>query len=858
MSNKRDNDVRAHITDSLFFRDSYSTQESREIFSDLKRMQRWLDVEIALAESQAELGMLPQSVAKELAGTGCLKNFNVDNIKKDMETMKHSLLPLLKEWKSIVSENAANYIHFGATTQDIQDTAQILEVREVISIVERDLKIIINRLTTLAKKYRNLIMTGRTHTQHAMPITFGLKIAGWLDECMRNAERLIYCKQRILVSELFGAVGTMSAFSENGLALLHRFSKKLGLNYPNVSWHNSRDRFVEFISILAITTGTLGRIANEIIQLSRDEIAELFESFQSGQIGSSTMPQKHNPEGCENIVMLSKLVKNQASLSFDTLISEHERDYRTIRIEWTSITDASLYTACALSLMISILNDVKVDEDQITKNINLFSPVLSTESMMFFLMKKLTKQKAFKYVHEASIKASENKSNFISELLCFSEISDNFTKESLQEIVNPSQSLGSAMQLVDRVVINSLFKFNLNKNIKVDNSDNLFWVITYLDPKEHFKGWLVFDGLEYSLSAGGMRVQKGLQLETLKKMALNMTIKMRLCKLPINGAKAGIDYEPSSVGKRTAVSRFIAAIKPFLETCYSMGPDLNTTMSELSGICIEQDIHSIKMAVAHCQGYTLKYFLERYSILNEKVIGNWELGNLRAGYGVAMNTIRICHHLGLVSKNTLITIQGFGSLAKATIISLLKEGFKIHGIADAQYCVVSKKDSGLPVLDWINTDGVLLPKIYSNNDYDVFERDVIYHTITDIFILAGIEYSITENNVDLVKAKAVIPGANLGVNENAENILYEKKIVVLPSFVAGCGGVASMAGLFSPKNHPSPKDVLEYVKSVSYKAVDEILFLSNKENITPTVAAIKIIANRDIPLKLKPYDWGDS
>jgi adenylosuccinate lyase len=456
-----DNEIRAHITDSIFFGDSFSTREAKEIFGDERRMQRWLDVEIALADCQADLGMIPKSAALELAEMGDLKKFDIDKIKNEIKATKHSLVPLLRNWQSLVSKDTSQYIHFGVTTQDIQDTAQVLEVRDVINIVKRDLENIINQLAKLAKEYRDLTMVGRTHAQYAMPITLGLKIAGWLDECMRNYERLEECKHRLLVSELFGAVGTMSVFPEKGQALLQSFSKKLGLNVPNISWHNTRDRFVEFVSVLALITGGLGRIANEIIQLSRNEISELTEQFQSGQIGSSTMPQKRNPEDCENIVVLAKLVKNQAALSYDTLISEHERDYRTVRLEWSVITDASLYTCSALSSMLVILANLNVNEARIRQNVSSFASILSTEALMFFLSEKIHKQNAFNYIYDASLCALANDTNLIDELLKFEEIAVTFTKASLEKSINPFQYIGVSAQLVDEIISKSQLKFGI-------------------------------------------------------------------------------------------------------------------------------------------------------------------------------------------------------------------------------------------------------------------------------------------------------------------------------------------------------------------------------------------------------------
>ena len=349
--------LRSHIVDSRFYRSGYSTEESRMIFCDFRRLQRWLDVEIALATSQATLGMIPLSAAEELAQTAQLTQLDLNEINSSIKSTGHSLIPLLSAWQKVTSPESAGYIHFGATTQDIQDTAQSIEIKEVLAIITRDLSSIIKELIDLARRTRSLVIVGRSHGQHALPTTLGLKVAVWLDEMIRNGERLRECKKRVLVSQLFGGVGTMAAFPGQSLELLSEFSKRLRLSTPRTAWHASRDRLAELLSFMAILAGGLGKIANEICQLARNEICELEEPFHFGKIGSSTMPHKRNPELCEQVVVLSKLIKNQASSGFDGLINEHERDYRAVRLEWVSIPESSLMLCSALSLVKSILKN---------------------------------------------------------------------------------------------------------------------------------------------------------------------------------------------------------------------------------------------------------------------------------------------------------------------------------------------------------------------------------------------------------------------------------------------------------------------------------------------------------------------
>lgn len=844
----------SHITDSEYFGNGFSTHDVREIFSDKKRLQRWLDVEVALSESQAELGMIPETTAKELAKTARLEYLDTDYIKQQSKITKHSLVPLLRAWQKTMSKNNAQYVHFGATTQDIQDTAQVLELKDVMIIIEHDLKEVISSLTHLASKYRSLVMVGRTHAQHAMPITLGVKISTWLDECMRNYTRLQNCKSTLLVSQLFGGVGTMASFKDNGIQLLKLFSKKLGLHAPDTCWHSARDRFVEFTSTLVMITGTLGKIANEIIQLSKNEIGELSEPFHAGQIGSSTMPHKRNPEECERIYLLSKLVKQSASLGFETLITEHERDYRAIRLEWITLTDASAYTCCAFELIKPILKNLVVHEEKMTENVKKSADALTTESLRFEISQKINRDHAFNYVYQASQQSVLHKTALVDELLKIPEVAMHFNQSTLKDMLNPFHYIGSSVAITDSIVTKSILNFALPSTVRVSHQNDSTVIVTYTDPLEGFQGWLVLDGFHFPLSAGGMRVQKGLSSTMLVGMAKNMSKKMILCGLPVNGAKSGIDYDPSSISKRAAIARFMKAISPLMQSRYSMGSDLNTTMDELSYLAKEQGIASIKMAIIQKQNFTKVYFDQRENILNQKAIGNWSLGKIRAGYVVAMSAVKVAEALNSVKDETIINVQGFGVLAKATIVVLLDEGYKIHAISDVKKCVISKGKKGLPVHAWLDTHGGLLPELTCCAEYEVVDKTKLYDIHSDVLILAAIENAITNENAASISTKAIVPGANLAVTQDAEIILHKKGILVLPSYLPGSGGCMSMNGLFGPKEHPSPKQVLSYLKLKTTQLIDTVFSLSEKNSCSLTQAAEQFIQNITIAYRSNPYE----
>ncbi len=443
----------SHIIDSRFFADGYGTDESRQVFCDYRRMQRWLDVEAVLARCQAELGIIPDQAAAAMIKTARLELLDTAAIKADIATTGHSLIPLLKEWQRATDKDAGQFIHYGATTQDIQDTAQSLELKDITAIIRRDLTAIIRLLAELADKHRDLVTIGRSHGQHALPTTMGLKMAGWLDETIRNNTRLEACQERLLVAQLFGGVGTMAALSNQGFALLDKFAAALKLSAPMSCWHSSRDRIAEFTSVLALITGGLARIANEICQLARNEIGELAEPFVFGQIGSTTMPHKKNPELCEQVVMLARLVKANAGTAFDTLCNEHERDYRAVRLEWVALTEASIFSCAALRLMKSILGGLTINKARIKENLDRFAVLISTEALMFMLGEKIGKQSAHTLIYEASMGSSRpNQDELLDRLMTYPEITRSFNRADLEKAIDPSRHTGLASAIIDRVL----------------------------------------------------------------------------------------------------------------------------------------------------------------------------------------------------------------------------------------------------------------------------------------------------------------------------------------------------------------------------------------------------------------------
>jgi adenylosuccinate lyase len=443
---------RSHVVDSAFHQGGYSTAKSRRIFCDVCRLQRWLDVEVALAMSQAETNMIPYEAASIIAREARIERLDLAAISAGITKTGHSLVPLLRALEQATGGYAAQFIHHGATTQDIQDTGQSIEMRDVLEQVERNLLALLDRFDILAVANRDQLTVGRTHAQPALPTTFGLKVAGWIDELTRHVVRLREARPRLLVAQLAGGVGTMATFCGQGPALLTRFAARLGLNAPDLGWHVARDRIAEFVSLLALISASLARVADEIRTLCRPEFAELEERWDPGRLGSSTMPHKRNPENAEQVVVLARLARAQVPLALECMIVEHERDYRGTRLEWPAIASVSHYTLTALMLTRVVLDSITVRGADMDSTARESADLTCTEALSFLLGQRVGQAKAFSMVHRLAQDALDSKTTIRERALASHELGLVLDPSAIEQAFEPTSHLGSAGELVDRVL----------------------------------------------------------------------------------------------------------------------------------------------------------------------------------------------------------------------------------------------------------------------------------------------------------------------------------------------------------------------------------------------------------------------
>lgn len=443
---------RGHILDSIFHGSGYATPASRRIFCDRCRLQRWLHVEAALALSQAELGMIAAETAAEIVRACDPGRIDLDSLVSEFHRTGHSLVPLLRGIEAACEGPAGEMVHLGATTQDIQDTAQALEMREVLDESDRALATTVARVVELADAHRDSVMIGRTHGQPALPITFGLKAASWLDELLRHGERLAQLRGRVLVAQLFGGAGTMAGFRGRGRELLSVFAARLGLGVPVIGWHAARDRVAEFGIALAMVAATLARIAEEVRVLSRPELNEVTEGWEYGRVGSSTMPHKRNPERSEQVVVLARLARSNGALLIEGMLQEHERDSRGLRMEWPALADVCHYTLAAFSMLNEVLADLQVHRSRMAEHANDAAEYICTEAVMLALAGKIGKQSAHTILYEVSQHAQSGGHSIRACLLARSDISRWMTAAELDLLLSPARYLGEAAELTDQSI----------------------------------------------------------------------------------------------------------------------------------------------------------------------------------------------------------------------------------------------------------------------------------------------------------------------------------------------------------------------------------------------------------------------
>lgn len=431
-----------------------------DIYAEPTTRQWTLDIESALARTQARLGIIPMSAAEEITKRADISFAPKEAIDEERKKVGHPLVATINVWIKSMEGDAGEFVHYGATTQDIFDTMYVLQVRAAAKLILQDLREIEAIMMDMAQKHKNTPMVGRTLGQHALPITFGLKVGVWIGENRRNIERLKDCMARINTGILAGAVGSYAGLGEKGFETEELFVKELGLGAPEpVDWHGTKDKFAEFGNVLAMIGMTYGKIGQEIFLLQSTDLAEVEEYASTVQVGSSTMPQKRNPSGSRTMIVQSRKIRQNAEILMDWMMNFYERDQISHADELKEICmnmDRLLKTSRTL------LKELIVKPDTMRANLDRTKGLIMAEKLMFVLGDKVGKHNAHEIIRERAMEAFNKDITFKEALLSDVEVAKHLNNDELDEVLDPTKYTGLSAQQVDRVInyVNELRKKN--------------------------------------------------------------------------------------------------------------------------------------------------------------------------------------------------------------------------------------------------------------------------------------------------------------------------------------------------------------------------------------------------------------
>ena len=426
-----------------------------QIFSPVNTVQRMLDVEAALAQALATEGMIPPDAAQAIVDTCVAATMDLDALARDASDAGNLAIPLVRQLTARVAAHnpeAARHVHWGATSQDVIDTGMVLQLREALQLMNRELAELGDAIAALTQRYRSVPVMGRTWMQHALPITFGLKAAGWLDAVLRHQDRVTLLAERIGAVQFGGAAGSLASLGDQGLAVAHALAHQLELELPAVPWHGHRDRVCEVATTLGLLTGTLGKIARDISLQTQTEVAELSEPAARGRGGSSTMPHKRNPVGCAAVLAASVRVPALVSTMLSAMVQEHERALGGWQAEWDTLPQITELAAAALTALRQVIEGLQVDESRMRTNIELTRGLVMAEAISLALSRHLGRAAAHELVESACAEALRTGATLQEVLQTDSRVAKYLNTTVLEQLFDPSRYLGEAMAFTDRVL----------------------------------------------------------------------------------------------------------------------------------------------------------------------------------------------------------------------------------------------------------------------------------------------------------------------------------------------------------------------------------------------------------------------
>ena len=438
------------LTSTLFSFDGMTA-----IFSAKDTVQCMLDVEAALARALAKEGVIPAQSVTAIVNTCRADQIDIQLLSLEARQAGNLAIPLVKQLTAnvaAVDAQAARYVHWGATSQDIIDTGLVLQLCQAIDLITSELAELADALAAHAHRHRSTPMIGRTWMQHALPITFGLKAAGWLDAILRHQERLAILRKNVSVLQFGGAAGSLASLGDKGLAVSQALADELQLTLPAIPWHTHRDRIAEVGTTLGLLTGTLGKIARDISLHAQTEIAELSEPSSPGRGGSSTMPHKRNPVGCSATLMAAQRVPALVSTLLSCMVQEHERALGGWQAEWDTLPEIIELTSGALFQLCDVVEGLAVNAERMLSNIDLTHGLVMAESVSIALSNHLGRAAAHELVETACAQAIATDKSLFDILQADKHVNSLISRDELQKLVDPVNYLGQGETFVDRVL----------------------------------------------------------------------------------------------------------------------------------------------------------------------------------------------------------------------------------------------------------------------------------------------------------------------------------------------------------------------------------------------------------------------
>ncbi len=440
------------IIDSHIFQGIFSSDEMRSVWSDENRTQYYLDIEAALAKVQGKLGLIPQEAADEIVSHCRLDQIDMAELRRQTERIGYPIIAVVNQLNTLCRDGLGEYCHWGATTQDITDTATVLQIREALDLVDGELTAISAGMARLAREHRDTPMIGRSNLQQAIPVTFGYKMAGLLSAVERHRERLEQLRGRVLVGEFAGAAGTLASLETGAMQTQAGLCAELGLQQPVIAWHTIRDNIAEVGAFLGLIGGTLGKLSMDVKLMMQTEVGEVYEPFAHGRGSSSTMPQKRNPISSCYIHAAISVVRQHAAALMDAMVADHERSTGPWEIEWIVLPEAFCLMAGALKQARAVVEGLEVDPVAMRRNIDLTGGLVMSEAVMMGLGPYIGREYAHDLVYDLCRDAAAQKRPLLDLLAENDEISKHLDREALAKLLDPANYLGQSGVMVDRVL----------------------------------------------------------------------------------------------------------------------------------------------------------------------------------------------------------------------------------------------------------------------------------------------------------------------------------------------------------------------------------------------------------------------